>query len=326
MVARISARVGDASTPDTRSRRHTPARVDAWRASRGRHRTTPYCRSRPGLLLARKALYWKRPDRSMQQAARLVAAPRGHVDGSARYTRAENDVVRTASTPCSTMSDSPWSQPGTVAGFVRSLPNDALLDVAAREWRASCAAARHRVRRRSKRVAAGPRGLGGGRHRSLVADAAGRRRARRRGCNSRIVSTCCGRRWTSCPSRQPPSTSSSRTASGTSRGPAVEFRQAVREAARAARPGCALFLFTFSRHTLPDTAQPLDGEPFVFTQFSGQPQCFLTEDQFVERTGRVRLRARPVASAPGTQSAEEGIALHGIRPSDLRGPVPARRG
>ena len=60
-----------------------------------------------------------------------------------------------------------------------------------------------------------------------------------------------------------------------------EFRQAVQEAARVARPGCALFLFTFSRNTLPDTAEPLPGESFVFTQFSGQPQCFLTEEEVV---------------------------------------------
>ena len=35
------------------------------------------------------------------------------------------------------MSDSPWNQPGTVEGFVRSPPNAALLQVAAREFRAS---------------------------------------------------------------------------------------------------------------------------------------------------------------------------------------------
>ena len=35
------------------------------------------------------------------------------------------------------MSDSPWNQPTTVAGFVRSSPNDTLLQIAAREWRAS---------------------------------------------------------------------------------------------------------------------------------------------------------------------------------------------
>lgn len=61
----------------------------------------------------------------------------------------------------------------------------------------------------------------------------------------------------------------------------AQFRQAVRESARVAKPGAALFVFTFSRHTLPDTATPVDGESFVFTQFSGRPQCFLTEDQLL---------------------------------------------
>ena len=60
---------------------------------------------------------------------------------------------------------------------------------------------------------------------------------------------------------------------------ASEFRAAVREAARAARPGACLFLFTFSRTTLPESVSPLPGEPFVFTQFSGEPQCFLTQAQ-----------------------------------------------
>jgi SAM-dependent methyltransferase len=60
-----------------------------------------------------------------------------------------------------------------------------------------------------------------------------------------------------------------------------EFRAAVHEAARVARPGAALFVFTFSRRTLPASARPLDGESFVFTAFSGQPQCFLTEEQLV---------------------------------------------
>lgn len=60
---------------------------------------------------------------------------------------------------------------------------------------------------------------------------------------------------------------------------AARFRRAVREAARAAAPGAALFVFTFSRHTLPSDARPVPGERFVFTQFSGQPQCFLTADE-----------------------------------------------
>ncbi len=76
-----------------------------------------------------------------------------------------------------------------------------------------------------------------------------------------------------------------------------EFRKAVREAARVGRTGAALFIFTFSRHTLPDSAQPVAGEAFVFTQFSGAPQCFLTEAQLVEEmavAGFVRDEALPL--------------------------------
>jgi SAM-dependent methyltransferase len=61
----------------------------------------------------------------------------------------------------------------------------------------------------------------------------------------------------------------------------AEFRRAIAEAARVAARDADLFVFTFSRHTLADGAEPVAAEPFVFTQFSGQPQCFLTEDQLV---------------------------------------------
>jgi len=61
----------------------------------------------------------------------------------------------------------------------------------------------------------------------------------------------------------------------------AQFRRAVREAARAAARGAALFVFTFSRATLPADLLPVSGEPFVFTQFSGEPQCFLTETQLL---------------------------------------------
>jgi ubiquinone/menaquinone biosynthesis C-methylase UbiE len=63
---------------------------------------------------------------------------------------------------------------------------------------------------------------------------------------------------------------------------AAEFRRAVAEAARVARPGAGLFLFTFSRNTLAPGARPIPSEPFVFTQFAGEPQCFLTETQVTE--------------------------------------------
>lgn len=60
-----------------------------------------------------------------------------------------------------------------------------------------------------------------------------------------------------------------------------EFRRAVAEAARVARPGAGLFLFTFSRHTLPPGAAPVDPGTFVFTQFAGEPQCFLTAEEIL---------------------------------------------
>ena len=61
----------------------------------------------------------------------------------------------------------------------------------------------------------------------------------------------------------------------------AELRQAVAEAARCAAPGAALFVFTFSRHTLSRGAMPIAGETFVFNQFSGQPQVFLTSEQLL---------------------------------------------
>jgi SAM-dependent methyltransferase len=63
---------------------------------------------------------------------------------------------------------------------------------------------------------------------------------------------------------------------------AAELRRGITEAARVARPGAGLFVFTFSRATLAPDDQPVPGEPFVFTQFAGEPQCFLTEAELVE--------------------------------------------
>jgi SAM-dependent methyltransferase len=61
----------------------------------------------------------------------------------------------------------------------------------------------------------------------------------------------------------------------------AEFQAAVREAARVSAQGAALFVFTFSRSTLPAPTLPVAGESFVFTQFCGEPQCFLTEDELI---------------------------------------------
>ena len=66
----------------------------------------------------------------------------------------------------------------------------------------------------------------------------------------------------------------------------AEFRAAVREAARVAKPGAGLFVFTFSRHTLADDAAPDPGETFVFSSWNGEPQVFLTEHELVAELAR----------------------------------------
>jgi SAM-dependent methyltransferase len=87
-----------------------------------------------------------------------------------------------------------------------------------------------------------------------------------------------------------------------------EFRASVNEAARIARPGAALFVFTFSRNTLPATAEPVAGESFVFTQFSGAPQCFLTETQLLEE-----LRFAGFAPEPALPLRELNRPAPGLR-------------
>jgi len=67
---------------------------------------------------------------------------------------------------------------------------------------------------------------------------------------------------------------------------AAEFRRAIAEAARVARSGAGLFVFTFSRETLAPADEPIPGEEFVYTQFAGEPQCFLTERQLAEELRR----------------------------------------
>lgn len=74
---------------------------------------------------------------------------------------------------------------------------------------------------------------------------------------------------------------------------ADEFRAAVAEAARVAASGAALFVFTFSRNTLPDDAEPVTGEPFVFTQFSGTRQVFVTREQLLAELASAGFEADP---------------------------------
>lgn len=76
-------------------------------------------------------------------------------------------------------------------------------------------------------------------------------------------------------------------------GSSAQFRGALAEAGRAAKPGAALFVFTFSRHTLPAAALPVPGEAFVFTQFANQPQIFLTADQLIDELARAGFDPDP---------------------------------
>ena len=78
-------------------------------------------------------------------------------------------------------------------------------------------------------------------------------------------------------------------------GSSTMFRQAVREAARAARSGAPLFVYTFSRNALPPEACSVDGETFIFTQRSGQSQCFLTAKQLVEEMKAAGFEQEPDA-------------------------------
>jgi SAM-dependent methyltransferase len=90
---------------------------------------------------------------------------------------------------------------------------------------------------------------------------------------------------------------------------AEEFRRGVREAARITRPGAGLFVFTFSRRTIAPGARPVAGEPFVFTEFSGQPQCFLTEEQLLEEMEAGGFVADPAVPLRELNRPDQGAAL-----------------
>jgi SAM-dependent methyltransferase len=175
----------------------------------------------------------------------------------------------------------PWNDPATVAGFVQSAPNSVLLRFADDE------------RARGRRAL--DLGCGAGRNAVPLARAgwdvtgvelswpmlrAAVSRAAEEAVGGRVRLVCA-------PMDELPARSGSFDlviAHGiwNLARSAAEFRRALREAARAARPGAGLFVFTFSRNTFAEDAEPMPGEPFVFTQFSGQPQCFLTWPQLVK--------------------------------------------
>ena len=181
------------------------------------------------------------------------------------------------------LSGSSWSEPGTVAGFAASPPNAALLSYAGRKRGSAarcrvldigCGAGRNAV----PLALAGFAVLGTDLSWPMLSaaaarDARGRLRLAlapmdrlpvRDRCIDVIVAHGI---WNLARS-------------------GAELRAAIAEAARVARAGAALFVFTFSRQTLPPDAAPVAGESFVFTQFSGSPQVFLTDRQLVDELHR----------------------------------------
>lgn len=186
-----------------------------------------------------------------------------------------------------------WSAPETVEGFTRSQPNPVLMRFVARELEGAararvldlgCGAGRNAV----PMAEAGCRVLGTDLSWPMLHAAA--HRARASGVAARTD-------WVQAPMERLPAPDRSfdlivahgiwnLARSG------AQLRSALAEAARVARPGAGLFVFTFSRHTLPPDAGPVTGESFVFTQFAGEPQCFLTEVELVAELASAGFDAR----------------------------------
>jgi SAM-dependent methyltransferase len=106
---------------------------------------------------------------------------------------------------------------------------------------------------------------------------------------------------------------------------AAELRRAIAEAARVARPGAGLFVFTFSRATLPPEAEPVPGEAFVFTQFAGEPQCFLSEGELVAELLRAGFEKDPPGPLTEYNRPPPGRALTRAGPVIYEGTFRAAR-
>ena len=184
------------------------------------------------------------------------------------------------------LAGSPWNAPGTVAGFARSLPNDVLMRFAkgelarragGRALDLGCGAGRNTV----PLARLGWDVVGTDLSWPMVAAAAERAREENVADRVHLMLAPMDR----IPARDRSFDLVIAHGIWNLARSSLEFRRAVGEAARVASPDAALFVFTFSRNTFPPDTKPVPGEPFVFTQFSGQPQCFLTERQLVDELG-----------------------------------------
>ena len=200
--------------------------------------------------------------------------------------------TRTRLTDRDPLAGSSWSEARTVEGFVQSPPNTSLMDVAAEAFQVSarlldigCGAGRNAA----PLARAGWHVTGADLSSAMLTAAAARVRAEALSNRVDLVLAPMA------PLPFAADTFDFIVAHGiwNLARSAREFRSAVGEAARVARPGAPLFVFTFSRHTLADDAQPVSGEPFVYTQFSGQPQCFLTAEQLVAELAAAGFAAVP---------------------------------
>lgn len=105
-----------------------------------------------------------------------------------------------------------------------------------------------------------------------------------------------------------------------------QFRRALAEAARIARVGAALFLFTFSRHTLPPDAAPAPGQTLTYTQFSGQRQIFLTSDQLHHELAQAGFLPDPALPLVEHNRPSAATLLAGGGPVIYEGGFRRRRG